>query len=75
MRIVRAAGWSHLLMTMTSGISMTPALSAWIESPDPGCSTSTTVSATIATSTSLCPTPTVSSRSTSIPAASSMSSA
>ena len=75
MRIVRAAGWSDLLMTMTSGISMTPALSAWIESPEPGWRTSTTVSATDATSTSLCPTPTVSSRSTSMPAASRMSSA
>ena len=62
-------------MTITSGISITPAFSAWIESPDPGCSTSTTVSATDATSTSLWPTPTVSSSSTSLPAASSTSSA
>ena len=31
-----AAGWSALLITITSGISMTPALSAWIESPEPG---------------------------------------
>ena len=39
---------------------MTPALSAWIESPEPGIRTSATVSASPATSTSLCPTPTVS---------------
>ena len=43
--IVFAAGWSRLLTAMTSGISMIPALSAWIESPDPGISTSRTVSA------------------------------
>ncbi len=74
-RIVRVAGWSALLITITSGISITPAFSAWIESPEPGWSTSTTVSATDATSTSLCPTPTVSSSSTSLPEASSTSSA
>ena len=32
-------------MTITSGISITPAFSAWIESPEPGISTSTIVSA------------------------------
>ena len=37
-------GWSALLTTMMSGISITPAFSAWIESPEPGISTSTTVS-------------------------------
>ena len=49
---------------------MTPALSAWIESPEPGISTSATVSASPATSTSLWPTPTVSKSSTSRPEAS-----
>ena len=73
--MVRAAGWSALLMTITSGISITPALSACTESPEPGISTSTTVSALVATSTSLWPTPTVSSSSTSLPEASSTSSA
>ena len=43
--IVSVSGWSALLTTITSGISITPAFSAWIESPEPGCSTSTTVSA------------------------------
>ena len=43
--IVSVSGWSALLTTMRSGISITPALSAWIESPEPGCSTRTTVSA------------------------------
>ena len=38
--IVLAAGWSRLLTAITSGISMIPALSAWIESPEPGMSTS-----------------------------------
>ena len=75
LRMVRAAGWSALLMTITSGISITPALSACTESPEPGISTSTTVSALVATSTSLWPTPTVSSSSTSLPEASSTSSA
>ena len=43
--IVFAAGWSRLFTTITSGISMIPALSAWIESPEPGMSASTVVSA------------------------------
>ena len=34
--IVSVSGWSDLLTTITSGISITPALSAWIESPEPG---------------------------------------
>ena len=59
--IVSASGWSHLLTTITSGISITPALSAWIESPDPGISASTIVSAWSTTSISPWPTPTVSS--------------
>ena len=58
--IVSVSGWSALLTTITSGISITPALSAWIESPEPGISTSTTVSAWSMMSTSACPTPTVS---------------
>ena len=49
---------------------MTPALSAWIESPDPGISTSTTVSAWSMMSTSAWPTPTVSSSTRSRPEAS-----
>ena len=51
--IPSACGWSHLLTTTTSGISMIPAFSAWHESPDPGRSTSTTVSAIESTPTSL----------------------
>ena len=54
---------------------MIPAFSAWIESPEPGISTSTTVSAIDSTPTSLCPVPTVSRKTTSLPAASSTSSA
>ena len=68
--IVSVSGWSDLLTTMMSGISMTPALSAWIESPEPGISTSTTVSAWSITSTSAWPTPTVSRKTSSLPAAS-----
>ena len=49
---------------------MTPALSAWIESPEPGISTSTTESAWSMTSTSAWPTPTVSRNTSSLPAAS-----
>ena len=51
--IVFAAGWSILLIAITSGISMIPAFSACTESPEPGISTSTTVSAIPITSTSL----------------------
>ena len=43
--VVAASGWSSLLIAITSGISMIPAFSAWTESPEPGISTSTTVSA------------------------------
>ena len=73
--IVFAIGWSILLIAITSGISMIPAFSAWIESPEPGISASTTVSAIESTPTSLCPVPTVSRKTTSLPAASSTSSA
>ena len=55
-----APGRSALLTTKTSAISMSPALSVWIESPDSGTSTTTQVSTVRATSSSLCPTPTVS---------------
>ena len=55
---------------MMSGISITPAFSAWIESPEPGISTSTTESAWSITSTSAWPTPTVSRNTSSLPAAS-----
>ena len=54
---------------------MIPAFNAWTESPDPGISTSSTVSAIPITSTSLCPAPTVSSSTTSLPAASSSNAA
>ena len=72
--IVSVRGWSALLTTMMSGISMIPAFSAWIESPEPGMSTRTTVSAWSMMSTSAWPTPTVSRNTSSLPAAS-MSSA
>ena len=65
-----ASGWSALLTTITSGISITPALSAWIESPEPGISARTIVSAWSTTSISPWPTPTVSSSTSSLPAAS-----
>ena len=54
---------------------MIPAFNACTESPEPGISTSSTVSAIPITSTSLCPAPTVSSRTRSLPAASSRSAA
>src|SRR5215211_3769907 len=72
--IVSVSGWSDLLTTITSGISITPALSAWTESPEPGMRTSTTVSAWPMMSTSAWPTPTVSNITSSLPLAS-MSSA
>ena len=65
-----ASGWSALLTTITSGISITPAFSAWIESPEPGISASTIVSAWSTMSISPWPTPTVSSRTSSLPEAS-----
>ena len=65
--IVFASGWSILLIAITSGISMIPAFSAWIESPEPGISASTTVSAIERTPTSLWPVPTVSRKTTSLP--------
>ena len=73
--IVSVSGWSALLITITSGISITPAFSAWIESPEPGISTSTIVSAWSMMSISAWPTPTVSTNTSSRPAASSSSAA
>jgi hypothetical protein len=73
--MVCAPGWSILLTTITSGISMIPALSACTESPEPGISTSNTRSAMPITSTSLWPVPTVSRNTTSFPDASTRSSA
>jgi hypothetical protein len=55
--IVSVSGWSALLTTMTSGISMIPAFSAWMESPEPGMRMRTTVSAWSITSISAWPTP------------------
>ena len=54
---------------------MIPAFNACTASPEPGMRTSRTVSAIPITSTSLCPAPTVSRKTTSLPAASSTSSA
>jgi hypothetical protein len=54
---------------------MIPAFKACTESPEPGMRTSTTESAIPVTSTSLCPAPTVSTKTTSFPAASSRSTA
>lgn len=48
------------MTTSTSGTSMIPAFKNWSASPEPGWTTTATVSTTSATSTSLWPTPTVS---------------
>ena len=53
--IAEASGWSALLIAITSGISMIPAFSACTASPEPGISTSTTVSAAVATPISFWP--------------------
>src|SRR5262245_40990778 len=66
---------SALLTTCTSAISRTPALSAWTSSPRPGTETTITVWARRITSTSSCPTPTVSTRTRLRPAASMRSTA
>ena len=58
------------MTTSTSGISMIPALRNCSTSPEPGCTTTATVSATSATSVSDWPTPTVSITTTSKAAAS-----
>ena len=59
-RASRAPGRSALLTTSRSATSSSPALLACIESPHPGVTTTTVVSAAEATSTSIWPTPTVS---------------
>ncbi len=69
--VASAPSRSALLTTYTSPISRMPAFAAWIPSPMPGASSTTEVSAWEAISTSDCPTPTVSTRITSQPAASS----
>src|SRR5882762_5358764 len=56
-----------------SAISITPALRVWMPSPDSGTSTRTVVSAVRAMSSSVCPTPTVSTSTRSKPNASSRS--
>ena len=61
---------SALLTTNTSAISMIPALSAWTSSPLPGATSTIEMSAVRTISTSSWPTPTVSMRTTSFPAAS-----
>ena len=70
-----APGRSLLLTTKTSAISRMPALAAWIESPIPGATMTSVVSASEAISSSAWPTPTVSIRTTPNPAASRMRSA
>lgn len=69
--VASAPSRSALLTTYTSPISRIPALAAWMPSPMPGASSTTEVSAWEAISTSDWPTPTVSTRTTSQPAASS----
>ena len=51
---------SALFTTKMSAISIRPAFIVWIVSPASGTSTTTTVSAVSMTSSSVCPTPTVS---------------
>ena len=62
---------SPLFTTSRSAISSRPAFSAWTSSPRPGAVTTTTASAASATSSSACPAPTVSTKITGNPAASS----
>ncbi len=73
--VASAPSRSALLTTNRSPISRIPALAAWMPSPIPGASSTTEVSACAAISTSDWPTPTVSTRITSQPAASSTRSA
>ena len=68
--VASAPSRSALFTTKMSPISRMPALAAWIPSPIPGASSTIVVSASPATSTSDCPTPTVSTRTGSQPAAS-----
>ena len=73
--VASAPSRSALLTTKTSPISRMPALAAWMPSPMPGASSTSVVSAGPAISTSVWPTPTVSTSTTSQPAASSTRSA
>ena len=66
-RASRTPGRSALLITKTSATSSRPALLACMESPQPGVTTTTVVSAAEAISTSICPTPTVSTITTAHP--------
>ena len=59
------SGRSALFTTSTSATSSTPAFAAWMESPMPGTTSTTVLSAAEAISTSAWPTPTVSTRMTS----------
>jgi hypothetical protein len=58
----RAPGRSALFTTNRSAASMRPAFMVWMESPDSGTRTTTVLSAAAAMSSSLWPTPTVSTR-------------
>jgi hypothetical protein len=64
-RVALVSGRSALFTTSTSATSSTPAFAAWTESPMPGTTSTTVVSAAEAISTSAWPTPTVSTRMTS----------
>ena len=68
--VLSAPSRSALLTTKMSAISMMPALSAWTSSPAPGTIVTSDTSAVRTISTSSWPTPTVSMRTTSLPAAS-----
>ena len=59
------SGRSALFTTRTSATSRRPAFAAWMESPMPGTTSTTVLSAADAISTSAWPTPTVSTRMTS----------
>ena len=75
-RTVRLApSWSDLFTTRMSAISKMPALAAWIPSPIPGAKATTTVSASRNTAISFCPTPTVSTSTSSNPIAENRSAA
>lgn len=64
-RVALVSGRSALFTRSTSATSSTPAFAAWTESPMPGTTSTTVVSAAEAISTSAWPTPTVSTRMTS----------
>jgi hypothetical protein len=63
-RVAWVSGRSALFTTSTSATSSTPAFAAWMESPMPGTTSTTVLSAAEAISTSAWPTPTVSTRMT-----------